>query len=585
MADLTLNNIKDRSRRAMPGGAPGSGAGRFVLSRRTVHGLATALVVLVGTYCYVNEGSTDNVKYVGGVTAIAACLLLLVTRSILTSATVTAILVAIVVAASSIKVGLMHMAIHAYDVVYYLTSPATLSFLIDKYPIEMLKLFGAFFALGLTTYLTQRWDPIRISRGYPAIGLVCLVILTYGAAQSKDARAAWRLFEGGHALTKFYGSWPETIDTLWRGQLFETSAHSSGAPFAPENHCLLTEKPPHIILIHQESVVPPEFFPGLAYDKRTDKMFRSFDGELHKLRVETYAGASWLTEFSILAGVSTYSFGSMRPFVQALMAGKVHESLPQTLNRCGYRNTVFYPLDKNFVSNGRFYASLGMTDVFDMKAQGARLSGERDAFHYGKALDMMTEHFRTSRQPLMSYIITFATHQPYDKPFLPEVNVPGGGPGTDPAMHEFLRRLSMAHVDYRNFKADLARRFPGEKFLIVHYGDHQPASTWNLLSEAEHTAIRSGDREQTQNSAAYLTYFAVEGINYTPPPLPAFQPLDVPYLGLTVLDAARLPLSEAQKERKRLMSHCGGRYDSCASRSDILAFQRRLIDSGVLEAR
>ena len=60
--------------------------------------------------------------------------------------------------------------------------------------------------------------------------------------------------------------------------------------------------------------------------------------------METFGGASWLTEFSVLTGLSTYSFGGMRQFVQQIMAGKVKDSLPHALARCGYRNVVFYPM-------------------------------------------------------------------------------------------------------------------------------------------------------------------------------------------------------------------------------------------------
>jgi len=35
----------------------------------------------------------------------------------------------------------------------------------------------------------------------------------------------------------------------------------------------------------------------------------------------------------------------------------------------------------------------------------------------------------------------------------------------------------------------------------------------------------------------------------------------------------------------RLMALCGGRYYDCNRRSEILAFHRRLIDSGLVEAR
>ena len=495
MADQTAGQgITSRSDAARTADRVPARAWRTLVRHKAVLGLTAVLLGAFAHYCYWNEGSTANVMFVLSVAALVLTTLMLVTRRILVSTIIVTALAGIIVAASTVKVELMHMAVHAYDVVYYLSSPATLTFLVAKYPLVMAQLFGALGALAAITYLSHRIDETRVPRLYSAVGIVCLALLTAAAAKSKDARAAWRLFEDGLALTKFLGSWPETIDTIWRGQLVEAAAGPSGAPLSVPQSCHPEKKPPHVILIHQESVVPPEYFPALEYDKAMDPMFRSGDGALYKLRVETYAGASWLTEFSILAGVSTYSFGSMRPFVQALMAGKVHDTLPEAFTRCGYRNVVFYPLDKNFVGNGRFYEAVGMGEIIDRKAQGASTSWERDAFHYDNLLKLIGAHVRTSSQPLFSFLLTIATHQPYDTPFKPELDVRGGGPGTEPGMNEFLRRLSMARIDLEAFEKELARRFPSEQFLIVHYGDHQPTTTWHYVSADDQAAILSGAR-------------------------------------------------------------------------------------------
>src|SRR5262249_60371523 len=125
--------------------------------------------------------------------------------------------------------------------------------------------------------------------------------------------------------------------------------------------------------------------------------FRPAHDLLDQVRVETYGGASWLTEFSLLAGVSTRSFGGMRQFVQTFTQNKLKDPLPQALERCGYRNVVFYPMLRNFVSNDRFYSSIGLKEIFDLKAQGAPSAQERDRFYYNNALGEMERHFRTSR--------------------------------------------------------------------------------------------------------------------------------------------------------------------------------------------
>jgi hypothetical protein len=71
---------------------------------------------------------------------------------------------------------------------------------------------------------------------------------------------------------------------------------------------------------------------------------------------------------------------------------------------------------------------------------------------------------------------------------------------------------------------------------------------------------------------------------YAVPPLPDYDPIDVAYLGTMMLDAAGLPLSASQRERKRLLVTCEGRYFGCQPMSEILAFHRRLINSGLVRA-
>ena len=94
-------------------------------------------------------------------------------------------------------------------------------------------------------------------------------------------------------------------------------------------------------------------------------------------------------------------------------------------------------------------------------------------------------------------------------------------------------------------------RFPNERFLLVHYGDHQPMATRTLLGYRDETEAE--DVLLDPDSIGFHTYFAVHGINYHLPPLPRFQPLDVAYIGSIILDLAGLPLSDSHAERLRLM--------------------------------
>jgi phosphoglycerol transferase MdoB-like AlkP superfamily enzyme len=553
------------------------------LSAATVRVATAVIVVGLVYYHWAYEGWWQTILFASSVTAALVFALMFASRRILFSVTLVALLVATIVMASDIKRHYIAMVLHAYDVVFYLTSWPTLVWLWADHKAALLAL-GGMVALtaGLGLVLWQL-DGSRMPRRVSAVLFILCVSLALGASYAKGERRNTMFYWNNLYLTSFYSSWSETLATLWRGQLFDALGSQPLPPFKIPAACDPAEKPPHIILIHQESVVPPFYFPEISYDHTLDPFFKSFDGRVHTLRVETYGGASWLTEFSVLAGVSTYSFGGMRTFVQTLMQGKIHDAVPQMLARCGYHNSVFYPVPKGFVSNGRFYATIGMPEIFDYRAQGAKRFNERDRFYYANALDNIQRNLASSKSPLFTFIVTAATHLPYTNIYEPQINVPGGGPGTDPEMSEYLRRLALAHMDYDEFRAALATRFPKERFLIVQYGDHQPIATRTLLGFDK--SLSAEDVKLTPDSRGLLTYYSVNGVNYTPPPLPEVDVLEVPYLGSVMLQAARLPLPESYVERLRLLALCDGRYYTCSKSHEILAFHRRLMDSGLVDAR
>lgn len=553
------------------------------LSRPCALSLTLLIAAALAYYHWRYEGWNETIAFAGAVTLSLIATLSLITRRILFSTGLVAALVAMIVIASDIKRRFIEMVLHAYDIVFYLTSPTTIRFLWVDHKVYLLALIASWLATGALGYYLYKLDPTRIPRLASALCLAVLVAVALWASNAKGERRNTLFYWDNLYLSSFYSSWNETVETLLRGQLLEALKAQSKPPFKVPAGCQPSEPAPHIILIHQESVVPPSNFPQLRYDTALDPFFKSFDGRQHSLRVETYGGASWLTEFSVLAGVSTYSFGGMRTFVQSLMQGKIHDTLPEALARCGYRNTVFYPVPKDFVGNGRFYTAVGMSEIFDYKAQGAQRYNERDRFYYANVLSMMENHLARSKQPVFAFVITSATHLPYGYTYDPEVNVPGGGAGTDPEMNEYLRRLSMAKMDFDEFFAELKRRFPGERFLIVQYGDHQPVATRTLLGFDQH--LTAEDVKMPPDSPGFITYYRIDGINFAPPPMPAVDTLEIPYLGTVLLDAARLPMSEAYGERLRLLSLCGGRYFTCAQSSEILSFHRRLMDSGLVEAR
>ena len=569
-----------RTRRAFLHLAASVAAAVFTKPRlqRVAWVIASIAALGLGIHVSGYEASALDILFTLAIIGTTCALVAFVSRRPLFALIFTTALVTLIFLVSKAKQESMNMVLHAYDIVFYLSSWSTMSYLIESYQSHVIGLVFGLTAVIVVSVVAYCIDGARLRRPISAIATAGFAFVALAAAYARGERYDTDFFFSDNYVSSFFSSLPEALAVIGRGSLVEAATLAPGPNFTMPTTCQPAASPPNIILIHQESTVPPSYFPALSYDRSIDPFFRSHDNNLHKLRVETFGGASWLTEFSILTGLSSYSFGSMRTFVQVIMAGKLHDTLPQVLDRCGYYNLLVYPMLRNFASSARFYDKIGLHKFLDAKDQNAKQAAERDRFYYANALAEMERHFKQSPQPMFVYILTQATHGAYDFTYMPEVSVAGGGPGTDPGVHEYLRRVGMAVVDYDFLKAELSRRFPDRPFLIVNYGDHQPDITRRLLGSAKYSGVLSIDR----HPEAFFTYYSVDAVGYRPPALPSLDHVDVPYLGTILLEAARLPLPDSYRERKRLMWLCNGSYHDCIHKADILTFHRRLINSGLM---
>ena len=550
---------------------------------------ATALVAAaIVAYCLWREGHDATLYFVLATTGGIFAALTFVSRRLLAPALLTAGVVAGVALISMRKYDSYDMVFHAWDIVEFLTSSATLALLWSRHRPDLLA-GAAFIALtALAATLAWRAERVRTPRLLSLGVFVLCAAVSAAAGEARPERSHLQYFWEDQHLASFYASFREAAEALARGGLVVASGSEPAGPFASAGACSPKETPPHILLIHEESITSPDLFPDLDFDRSLMPFFYSDDGKLHKLRVETYGGASWLTEFSALTGVSTRAFGSMRNFVHVFTAGKLTDALPQVLANCGYRDIMFTPWDGFFMAASRFYGSLGFREIDDRKIQGNKMDNERDRFFFGNMLNRIDKHLAGeretgARQPLFMFVETMSAHWPYDTAYMPEVDVPGGGEGTPPQMSEFLRRLAMVKMDDDWLRAELARRFPGEKFLLVRYGDHHPVVTLPYLGV--HEDIPAEAAVFPDDSLAFTTFYALNGVGFSPPSPPAFDTVDVPYIGAIMLQAAGLPLPPAWTERLRLMRACGGRYWTCEDHRAVLDFDRRLLESGQIPSK
>ena len=249
-------------------------------------------------------------------------------------------------------------------------------------------------------------------------------------------------------------------------------------------------------------------FPGLRYDKSVDPFFQSHDGKLHKLRVETFGGASWLTEFSVLTGLSAHSFGGMRTFVQVIAAGKVRDTLPQALGALRLPQRRALSDAAEFRSTAASTAT-GFHKILDAKDQRATLAGRARPLLFRQR----ARRDRAPSQDVAAADVRLRRDHGCTRHLRLHLYTGGERAGRRtrarmPEVHEYLRRLGMAAWTTRPEARELDRRFPDRAFLIVHYGDHQPTVTRRC--SASPSTAEPVDRPSCQRQGEFITYYAMD---------------------------------------------------------------------------
>jgi hypothetical protein len=345
-------------------------------------------------------------------------------------------------------------------------------------------------------------------------------------------------------------------------------------------------RPPHIILLHDESSFDIRAVNGIKVPDGYGAHFKSFDGRQRTLLVEGAGGPSWYTEYNVLAGLSSRSFGRFQFFATRIAGGRVSRGLPHALRRCGYRTFSIYPVFGGFLGTRTFYRGAGVENFFD----GKDIRGgvfEPDRFYFDHATRILSREFarQDRKSPVFVHVYLTANHFPYEYPFRPDLTPEGWrDPGNAmPEVNEYLRRQVMTARDYRDFVARLEREFPDEPFLIVRFGDHQPNFA-KLIIDPKIPAEEIARRIMTHDPRYYSAYYAIDAINFRPvDTTSALEVLDAPYLPIVVQETAGLPLDASFAEQKRIMQRCRGLFYACGNGAEARRFNRLLIDAGLIK--
>jgi hypothetical protein len=194
----------------------------------------------------------------------------------------------------------------------------------------------------------------------------------------------------------------------------------------------------------------------------------------------------------------------------------------------------------------------------------------------------MIEHER-DKGPMFLFVYLAENHYPWNYRWRPDLMPGWKDPGNTGDVDEYLRRQALSARDYGELHDRLAREFPGESFLLVRYGDHQPDFASTILEPSlDEAGINR--RLMSYDPRYFTTYYAIDAINYKPVNLSsALDTIEGPYLPLIVQEAAGLPLDASFAEQKKILERCKGLFYACAAGAEARRFNRLLIDAGLIK--
>ena len=455
----------------------------------------------------------------------------------------------------------------------------TAAFLFTIFPHLRWSVVGAAFVVLPLMYALWWLDPFRIRRlPAAACALACLAALVGYSLTWPDE--AWRGYYDDGYLSKFSRSGVNAVSDFIHDGFMESDAMATGRLNVPLlDSCHPAGRRPNIIMIHDESSLDIRQIDGIKVPAGYGGHFNSFDGRARKFLAESNGGPSWFTEYNVLAGLSSRSFGRFAYFVTRIASSRVERGLPLALRRCGYDTISLYPAYGAFMSARSFQTTTGIEHFYDAQDLGAK-DVEPDGFFYDKALGLMSQ--QTPATPLFMFVYLAANHFPWETKFRPDLMPSWRNPGNEPVVDEYLRRQAISAGDYAAFIAGLKKKFPGQPFLVVRYGDHQPEFSPHLLDPGLDEA-GIGKKLESYDPRYYATYYAIDAVNFEPVTSPVvMDAIDGAYLPLVIQEAAGIPLDPSFEEQKNIMLRCQGVFYACKDGAESRRFNRLLIDAGMI---
>lgn len=427
----------------------------------------------------------------------------------------------------------------------------------------LLHYYGALLALlGLVLFLLINYllfrKEVKYSWLYRFFALVVSLVLAYGVYWVSNQKAY--LEDWQHHLPKGRGTVTNLLlsrhEMVFSAPVYkESSRYFLQKPNPPIVNSAQAPVKADVVLFLQESTLNPDFYDLGDYRVPALSMFDKSNAWVKAaslLRVQTFGGGTWLSEFSVLTGLNSEDFSTNKSSVFYTVAPHVTHSLFKELKQQGYFTVVLSPMSRQNYNAGAAYDHFGM-DLF-VQPQDFGYPAEKGSnlwkISTEEMLNYAQEVLKTyTDKPIFLFVLSMAEHGPYEDVGDPLAlsKVTKNDRFID-QFNDYYQRIKLGSDAVEHFSETMLAR--DKPTLFVYFGDHHPNVGWK------------GGHRTVLDATDYLTQFVLRD-NFGKPIDGIGESTDISFLGGIILEQLNLSISPFYQANIKMRHLCQGKLDEC----------------------
>ncbi|AYA41608.1 sulfatase-like hydrolase/transferase [Xenorhabdus nematophila] len=313
---------------------------------------------------------------------------------------------------------------------------------------------------------------------------------------------------------------------------------------------------PDVVVLLQESTVNPHLYQLPADVKLPDLYMFQRDvntSAQSPLRVQTFGGGTWLSEFSVLTGLNTDDFGARKNAVFYFVVDHLQNSLFHTMKENGYYTVVLTPFNKSAYHAGHAYKTLGVDRIIQPQELGYPASMDENLWTISTQ-DMLsyvkTILAKETDKPVFIFSLTMYEHGPYEESHHDDYGLTGkiDRSATVGKFSHYMEKITASDSAIKDFSEFVAKRDKPTVFLS--FGDHQPS-----IHVAHYNSLLP--------DPAHITQFTLRDNLKQGASITTGKLTDISFLGGMILERARLFAPEFYQANMTMRHLCDGALNDC----------------------